>query len=55
LVDKPLAKLRKRKRRPKLIKLETKRGIPQQIPLKSRESLGNIFKTYISMLENLKK
>jgi hypothetical protein len=34
-------------RKPKIIKLEMKRGILKQIPIKSRGSLENILKTYI--------
>jgi hypothetical protein len=46
-IDKPLAKLTKRERIPKLRKLEMKKGILQQISLTFRGSLGNISKTYI--------
>jgi hypothetical protein len=47
-IDKPLAKpIKKKERRFKLIKLEMKRGILQQILPKFRGSLGNILKTYI--------
>jgi hypothetical protein len=44
--DKLFAKLTK-ERRPKLINLETNKGTLQQIPMKSRGSLGNIVKIYI--------
>jgi hypothetical protein len=52
-IVKGLTKLAKRKRRSKLVKLEVKRGIVQQIPLKCRRSLGNILKIYISISSNI--
>jgi hypothetical protein len=47
MIDKPLAKLTKRKgKRSKLIKLK-RREETSQIPMKFRGSLGNTLKTYI--------
>jgi hypothetical protein len=56
-IDKPLANLTKmRRERPKLTKLETKKGISQQPPRKSKESLGIIKKTqYSNKFENLEE
>jgi hypothetical protein len=39
--------------RPKSVKLEKKKGILPQVPLRSRGSLGNILKTESNKLENL--
>jgi hypothetical protein len=46
-IDKPLINLTRRKReKTQVIKLEIKKGISRQIPMKSRRSLGNTLKTY---------
>jgi hypothetical protein len=43
-IDQPLAKLTKRERKLKLVKLEMKRGILQQLPLKSKGLISRICK-----------
>jgi hypothetical protein len=49
-IDKPSMNLTKRRGKgPKLIKLEMKKGIAQQIPMKSKGSLGNTSKIYINI------
>jgi hypothetical protein len=46
-IDKPLAKLTKRREKMKIIKIRDEKEVSQQIPMKFRGSLRNTLKTHI--------
>jgi hypothetical protein len=50
-IDETVASLtrKRRRKRPKLVKLEVKKGISQQIVIKSKVLSGNTLKTYIQI------